>query len=197
MAVLDRGEVPKLTALQAAQRHGLPLEPGVLRRAPRARRTCASRTACCPSGPTVVDEMANAAFFFGLMSALSRVSTTTSPRRWSSTTPRPTSTRRRGIGLQGEPHLAARRGVRGPGADQGEAAARSPAQGSRTPASTARASIATSASSEERVRPRPDATGRAGCSTRCQRHGRRTGTRVDQRSDAHAGAARSLRQRDR
>ena len=33
-------------------------------------RTCASRTACCPPGPTVVDILANAAFYYGLVRVL-------------------------------------------------------------------------------------------------------------------------------
>ena len=37
---------------------------------PTACRTCASRTGCCRPGPTVVDEVANAALWLGLMRAL-------------------------------------------------------------------------------------------------------------------------------
>ena len=35
-----------------------------------ASPTCASRTACCPPGPTVVDTLANAAFYYGLVRTL-------------------------------------------------------------------------------------------------------------------------------
>ncbi len=35
-----------------------------------AARTCASRTACCRPGPTVVDILANAAFYYGLVRVL-------------------------------------------------------------------------------------------------------------------------------
>jgi hypothetical protein len=48
--VLNRGGHPADEGPAAAQRHHLPLEPRVLRRAPRAARTCASRTASCPRG---------------------------------------------------------------------------------------------------------------------------------------------------
>ena len=51
----------------AAQRHDLPLEPPGLRHLSTAGRTCASRTACCPPGPTVVDTLANGAFYYGLV----------------------------------------------------------------------------------------------------------------------------------
>ena len=36
----------------------------------RDRPTCASRTGCCPPGPTVADMLANAAFYFGLVRPL-------------------------------------------------------------------------------------------------------------------------------
>ena len=45
-----------------------------------ACRTCGSRTACCRPGPTVVDMMANAAFYFGLVRVAGRP---TSGRSWS------------------------------------------------------------------------------------------------------------------
>ena len=65
VAVLDGGDTPQLGGAAAAQRHDLPLEPAGLRRRAAAFRTCGSRTGCCRPGPTVVDMMANAAFYFG------------------------------------------------------------------------------------------------------------------------------------
>lgn len=69
MAVLDRGEVPQLTSLR--------LHNGTVYRWNRACYGVADGVAhlrienrVLPAGPTVLDEMANAAFFFGLMSAL-------------------------------------------------------------------------------------------------------------------------------
>jgi hypothetical protein len=35
---------------------------------PNGKRTCASSCACCSSGPTIADEVANAALWLGLMS---------------------------------------------------------------------------------------------------------------------------------
>jgi CBS domain-containing protein/gamma-glutamyl:cysteine ligase YbdK (ATP-grasp superfamily) len=68
-AMLDRGEAPPLTALR--------LHNGTVYRWNRACYGVANGQAhlrienrVLPAGPTVLDEMANAAFFFGLMSAL-------------------------------------------------------------------------------------------------------------------------------
>lgn len=68
-AVLARGEIPQLTALR--------LHNGTVYRWNRACYGVAAGKAhlrienrVLPAGPTVIDEMANAAFFFGLMSAL-------------------------------------------------------------------------------------------------------------------------------
>ncbi len=70
MDVLDRGEIPALSALR--------LHNGTVYRWNRPCLGMVGGTAhlrienrVLPSGPTVVDEFANAAFFFGLMSALS------------------------------------------------------------------------------------------------------------------------------
>ncbi len=69
MAVLDRGEVPRLSALS--------MHAGTVY---RWNRLCFGRAGgvahlrienrALPSGPSVVDEMANAAFFFGVMTGL-------------------------------------------------------------------------------------------------------------------------------
>ena len=55
LAVLEDGGTPAARRAAAAQRHDLPLEPAGLRHRRRRARTCASRTACSPAGPTVVD----------------------------------------------------------------------------------------------------------------------------------------------
>ena len=69
MAALARGEVPQLLALRlhnsTVWRWNRPCY-GVTRGRPHLR----IETRALPSGPTVLDEMANAAFFLGLMSAL-------------------------------------------------------------------------------------------------------------------------------
>ncbi|MCA8953557.1 MAG: CBS domain-containing protein [Planctomycetes bacterium] len=69
-AVLDRGEVPKLTALRlhngTVYRWNRPCY-GIANGKPHLR----IEARAFPAGPTVVDEVANAAFFFGLMSAVS------------------------------------------------------------------------------------------------------------------------------
>ena len=53
------------------QRHDLPVEPRRATASPRtASPTCASSSAILPSGPTVADEVANGAFWLGLMSEL-------------------------------------------------------------------------------------------------------------------------------
>lgn len=69
-AVLDRGELPELSALR--------LHNGTIYRWNRPCYGVADGKAhlrienrVLPAGPTVIDEMANAAFFFGLMSAMS------------------------------------------------------------------------------------------------------------------------------
>ncbi len=69
-AVLDRGGIPKLTALR--------LHNGTVYRWNRAcygiggdKPHLRIEARAFPAGPTVVDEVANAAFFFGLMSAVS------------------------------------------------------------------------------------------------------------------------------
>ena len=54
----------------AAQRHDLALEPAGVRRRAAGCRTCASRTGCCRPGPTAVDMVANALFFYGLLRVL-------------------------------------------------------------------------------------------------------------------------------
>jgi CBS domain-containing protein/gamma-glutamyl:cysteine ligase YbdK (ATP-grasp superfamily) len=70
-AVLDRGEVPALTALR--------LHNGTVYRWNRAcygvqdgKAHLRIEARALPAGPTVLDEMANAAFFFGLMAAISK-----------------------------------------------------------------------------------------------------------------------------
>ena len=68
--VLERGDVPKLAELRlhngTIYRWNRPIYDVVT----RAGRTCGSRTACLPAGPTVVDVLANAAFYFGLVKVL-------------------------------------------------------------------------------------------------------------------------------
>jgi len=69
MEVLDRGDVPELKALRlhngTIYRWNRPCY-GVIDGRPHLR----IENRVLPAGPTVVDELANAAFFFGLMSAL-------------------------------------------------------------------------------------------------------------------------------
>src|SRR6185503_20251431 len=69
MEVLDRGGVPELKALRlhngTIYRWNRPCY-GVMDGRPHLR----IENRVLPAGPTVVDELANAAFFFGLMSAL-------------------------------------------------------------------------------------------------------------------------------
>ncbi|MCC6555742.1 MAG: CBS domain-containing protein [Polyangiaceae bacterium] len=71
MAVLDRGEIPDLTALR--------VHNGTVYRWNRPCYGVAGGVAhlrienrALPSGPTLLDEVANAAFYYGLMAALSR-----------------------------------------------------------------------------------------------------------------------------
>ena len=70
LEVLEAGGTPAARRAAAAQRHDLPLEPAGLRHRRRGARTCGSRTASSPPGPTVADLMANAAFYFGLVRTL-------------------------------------------------------------------------------------------------------------------------------
>jgi len=72
MAMLERGEIPNLNALR--------LHNGTVYRWNRPCYGVSNNIAhlrienrVIPSGPTVVDEMANAAFFFGMMAGMSRL----------------------------------------------------------------------------------------------------------------------------
>jgi CBS domain-containing protein/gamma-glutamylcysteine synthetase len=72
MAMLDRGEIPNLNALR--------LHNGTVYRWNRPCYGVSNNIAhlrienrVIPSGPTVLDEMANAAFFFGMMAGMSRL----------------------------------------------------------------------------------------------------------------------------
>lgn len=71
LAMLERGQVPELQALRiyngTVWRWNRPCY-GITEGRPHLR----IEARALPSGPTVVDEIANAAFFFGLMSGLSR-----------------------------------------------------------------------------------------------------------------------------
>ena len=71
VAELAEGRTPQLAGTAAAQRHDLPVEPPGVRRRRRSAATCGWRTACCPPGPTVVDMMANSAFYYGMLRTLS------------------------------------------------------------------------------------------------------------------------------
>ena len=91
-----RGGVPPLQGAAPAQRHRSTAGTAPATASRTASRTCASRTACCRPGRSIVDEMANAAFWFGLMSAR-RDAVRRHPRgAWSSTTRRRTSSPPRG-----------------------------------------------------------------------------------------------------
>ena len=69
VAVLDRGDTPRLSELRlhngTIYRWNRPVYDVV-----RESRTCGSRIGCCRPGRRVVDTMANAAFYFGLVRAL-------------------------------------------------------------------------------------------------------------------------------
>ena len=67
VAELEAGRRPAAARAAAAQRHHLPLEPARSTTSSTAGRTCGSRTGCCPPGPTVVDMLANAAFYYGVV----------------------------------------------------------------------------------------------------------------------------------
>ena len=61
---------PRLPRAAAAQRHDLPLEPARLRRRRTARPHLRVENRVLPAGPTVVDMLANAAFYYGLVRVL-------------------------------------------------------------------------------------------------------------------------------
>ena len=68
---LTRGDIPELARAAPAQRDDLPLEPPDLRRRARAPAP-ARREPILPAGPTVVDILANAAFYYGLVAGPDR-----------------------------------------------------------------------------------------------------------------------------
>ena len=68
--VLAQGGVPSLEALNFHNGNHLPVEPRVLRSYRVAFLIYALRTAWLPAGPTVEDEVANMAFWLGLMKGL-------------------------------------------------------------------------------------------------------------------------------
>ena len=65
-----RRRAPSSAELTPAQRHRLPVEPAGLRGGHGPARTCGWRTGCCRPGPTVVDIIANGAFYYGLVRVL-------------------------------------------------------------------------------------------------------------------------------
>ena len=69
LAELDAGRIPVLDELRLHKRHRLPLESsGVRRRRRQSHLRVENRV--LPAGPTVVDTMANAAFYYGLVRGL-------------------------------------------------------------------------------------------------------------------------------
>ena len=68
--MLDRGDSSATCRAAHAQRHDLPLEPPGVRRLSTADPHLRVENRVLPAGPTVVDTLANGAFYYGLLRTL-------------------------------------------------------------------------------------------------------------------------------